>query len=294
MFLDAVWSGARAFLKGVVQLGRSIVHEVLEEIDKSAIGQAVTRVIHGYADKAFSKTKELAEEERELAEKLLRDGRRSASDDERLLELNEERERIRKEVEKQDAAQAAAELRQRAEEVGQHAVNDDELSFNSGLLSSKTCSCGGVMTIRQGAINEATGQRNFFWACTSKPHVCKPISFDPRKEPLTIVRPSDAELDMPTEARRAAWNHPDVLKKSHERLRGHLDEEDNKVLCPHHVTPMRLMQRRGAGGRLLDSYEYVCTGVHADGRFCAFTEPVKTMPQVAALFHRKEGSGILD
>jgi hypothetical protein len=56
---------------------------------------------------------------------------------------------------------------------------------------------------------------------------------------------------------------------------------------------MRLLQRRDAQGRLLDSYEYVCTQVHADGRACMQAVPIETFPQVAAALKRLEGRGIL-
>lgn len=294
-FLDALFAGARALVREVVQVGRLVIREVLEELDRSAIGQAATRVIHGFADRAFSQAKDLADEERELAEKLRRDGRRSAADDDRVREIHQERERLRKLVEEQTAAAAAAELKGRAEELGAYRVDDDEVSFNASILSTKKCSCGGVMTIRQAPLDAVTQARKFYWQCTdtSRRNQCKRIYFDPSKEQSTVLRPADVELDMPKTTRRDAWRRPDVIQQAHIRLRQHLDDEDQKVICPHHVLPMRLLQRRGAGGRLLDSYEYVCLGVHESGMSCSYTVPVVTMPQVSSILHRTEGEGIL-
>lgn len=294
-FLDAVFSGARAVVKGLLDVGRDFVRDVLVDLDRTSIGKAAARVLNGFADKAFARAKDLAEEERELADKLRRDGRRSSADEDRLREIQEQRDKVRKAVEEKAAEEAAAEMRARADELAPHELDDDEVSFNSGIISNKVCTCGGVMTIRQGPLDAATNSRKFYWQCTdvSRRIPCKRIVFDPRRERATIVRPADAELDMPKPKRREEWSRTDVIGAAHGRLRQHLDEEDKKVICPHHVLPMRLMQRRDAGNRLLDSYEYVCLGVHPNGQACTHTERVLTMPQVSSILHRTEGKGIL-
>ena len=105
---------------------------------------------------------------------------------------------------------------------------------------------------------------------------------------------NDPDLDGPPAVRRQRWEEEKTLVRTHERLRKHLDDDDEEMLCPRHVLPMKLMQKRRGGGKLLDSYEYVCLGVTSDGRACDQTVPVQTFPQVSATLRRSEGRGIID
>jgi len=57
---------------------------------------------------------------------------------------------------------------------------------------------------------------------------------------------------------------------------------------------MKLVQKRRATGRMLDSYEYVCPGVNIDDRACSRTVSIETFPQVAAALRRSEGKGIIN
>ena len=56
---------------------------------------------------------------------------------------------------------------------------------------------------------------------------------------------------------------------------------------------MKLLPKRAQGGRVLDSYEYVCLGVTAEGKACEHKIELQTMPQVAAMLQRTEGEGII-
>ena len=85
-----------------------------------------------------------------------------------------------------------------------------------------------------------------------------------------------------------------MLNKAHGRLRASLDEEDEEIVCPAHMLPMKLMPKPSAGGRMLDSYEYICLGITPDGRACGHKVPVKSFPQVSAALRRREGRGIID
>ena len=294
-FLEALFAGAKALVKEIVSVARTIVREVLAEIDQSAFGRSATRVVDGIADRYLGQAKDLADEERELAEKVQRDGKRTDADAERLRAIEIERDRVRTELERVTAERSAQELRDHADETLLAQLDDDELSSNVGILAAKSCpACEGTMRIRQGPLDNVTGLRNFYWQCTEpQGRPCPLVRLDPSKGNAGVVRLADPDLDTPRLERRATWSRADVIAETHGRVRQHLGDDDKQVVCPSHLLPMKLLPRRNASGRVLDSYEYVCLGVTADGKACAHRIALQTMPQVAAMLRRTEGEGII-
>lgn len=293
-FLDALFSGAKALVTELVSVGATLVREILREIDNSSFGKAATRVVSGVADRMFGNAQDLADEERDLAAKYQRDGRRTEADAERLRELEKERDRLRKAMEQANAARDAQEFRDRAHELDAHALDDDEISANVGILAAKTCpNCGGAMQVVQGAFNQTRSERNFWWQCTAiRRYPCPNITIHPNQEKASVVRPESADFDTPKDTRRTTWERESVVKETHGRVREHLEEVDKQVICPEHLLPLKLVQCR-RGGRMLESYEYVCLAINADGTACDHTVPLQTMPQVAAMLERTEGEGII-
>lgn len=293
-FLDALFSGAKALATELVKAGGALVREILREIDNSSFGKAATRVVTGMADRMFSHAQNLADEERELAEKFRRDGRRSESDEERIRELEKERDRLRREMEANNGARAAQEFKDRANEVDVHVLDDDEISANVGILAAKNCpNCGGAMRVIQGAFNTTRNERNFWWQCIAiRRFPCPNITIHANKLQEVVVRPESADFDTPKERRREIWSNQPLINEAHARVRQHLEEVDKQITCPDHLLPLKLIQCR-RGGKLLDSYEYVCTAINADGTACAHTVPLQTMPQVASMLERNEGKGII-
>lgn len=294
--LDSIFSGAKAFVRELVSVAAEAVKVVLKEVDRSAFGKAVTGLIQGAARRYFSTATDLAEEERELAEKRRRDGRYSQEDLDRLHAIEKERDRLRKEMDDARAQRATEDLRAAQDEVVAAVVTDDEASSSVGILSTKVCpECGGAMRIRQGGVDDKTGRRRFYWQCTLANAIpCPTIKLDPQAEPASVIRRPDADLDASKGEREATWNHPDVLVKTHGRLRGALGEDDEEIVCPKHLLPMKLMQKAATRGRMLESYEYICVGINANGWACDHTVPVLNFPQVAAALRRREGRGIID
>ena len=296
-FLEALFSGAKAFVTELVSVARTVVREVLKEVDQSAFGRSATRLVDGIADRYFTQARDLSEEERELAEKSQRDGRRTEADAERLREIAAERGRVRAEMERTNAERAAQDLRDHADETLVVRLDDDELSSSVGILAAKVCpACGGTMRIRQTPVASDTRIRRFYWQCTEpKLPPCPTVKLDPSKGNAGVVRLADPDLDTPKVERREAWNTPDVIAETHGRVRQHLGDDDKQVVCPQHLLPMKLLPMRNQGrrGRILDSYEYVCLGVTSDGKACEHKIELQTMPHVAAMLRRTEGEGII-
>lgn len=294
-FFDAIFSGAKALFMGLVDVGTMLVRQVIQEFDNSAFGKTATRVATGVADQMFGTAKNMAEEERELAAKYQRDGRRSEADAERLRNLEAERDKLRSELEAVNAARAAHEFKERADKLGIHDLDDDELSANVGILAAKKCpQCDETMQIVQGPFNVTSNKRNFYWRCTAiRRFPCPTVTLDPAKDRSHVVRPESADFDTRKDIRRATWEMQPVINETHARVRQHLGDEDKQLICPKHVLPLKLMESRKKGGKLLDSYEYVCLAINADGSACDHNVTLQTMPQVAAMLQRTEGAGII-
>jgi hypothetical protein len=240
-----------------------------------------------------SKAEDLAEEERELAEKFNRDRARSPKDADRIDEIYAEREQLRKEVGETSAVQSAKEIVEASDLISAQ-TSADELASQVGILSTKPCpNCGGIMTLQFDANSTTQGQK-FKWRCTNaRPKPCPYIYVTATElEQQVSVRKPHADLDIDASERKS-WSDPSILAKTAGRVRGLMGSADEAVLCPIHLTPMKLLPVANAGGLLLDTYQYACLGVDPNGRACGHTVPVKSFGQVSGLLTRLDGRGIL-
>lgn len=293
-FLDSLFSGVKVFVRELVIVAAEAVRVVLDEIDKSSFGRAATELLQGATRKYFTTAADLAAEERELAEKFQRDGRRSEADAERAEEIAAERDSLKKKIDAARSKEAADEFRSERDSVIKAPINDDEASAAVGILASKTCpECGQTMRIRQGGFNEETERRTFYWQCTSGQYSCPTIKLDPMKTPASVLRKQDPNLDLSLLERRAIWQRMDVIVETAGRLRQALGEDDQEIVCPTHLLPMKLLPKNHSDGRLLTTYEYVCLGVDSEGRACQHRIPLETFPQVSEALRRREGYGII-
>lgn len=293
--LDALLSGAKAFIKETAKVVGEAIRVVLEEVDRSEIGKAITHFVKGASARYFNTAKDLAEEEAELAAKSQRDGKMSEADRERWEDIQRERAELRTKLDEAKTREAAQELKESADEVQNIPMNDDDASASIAIISSKVCRCGGTMRIRQGAYNKGTHRRKFWWQCTAANATpCPTISFDPARDGGAVLRKPDPDLDGDVEERTKIWMRDEVGAHAHGRIRQLLGEEDREIVCPHHLLPMKLLPKLNPGGLMLDSYQYVCPGVQPDGRGCAYSIPLETHPQASAALRRNTGRGIID
>lgn len=269
-----------------VDVAKAAAKRFLESIQESNVG---TRS----AKNAYSQAEELAEEERYLAEKVKCDGRWSSADLDRTKEIFAERQKLREELDEVLAKSAAEEIAA-ANGLVDKPLSSHEMAGLVGLLSTKACVCGGAMHLQIGRYSVSAGGQSFYWACTAaRKTPCARVYLTPKElQQQTTVRAPNIDLDLPDRERQDAMRTGNLLAETHGRLRSHLDDVDKAIFCPDHILPMRLLQRSGSKGLMLDSYHYVCRGVHTDGRACDYTVPVVSTGQVSAILQRTEGRGI--
>jgi hypothetical protein len=293
---EALYPGAKAIVKksvdraveSVVKSAKAFIDSWLKEVTKTGAADPAD-----WARKHRKTAEELAEEEAYLAEKIKHDGRRSPADADRIQEINAVREKLREEVGETSGVQAAQQIAGTEGLISTRA-SQDELASQVGILSTKQCpSCGGNMTLRLGRHNTTTGQ-NLYWCCNSeRPFRCPTLSLRPAELAQQVsVRQPNADLDGSPAGRKEWAKDSSRLAKTAGRVRSHLGDDDEAIICPVHLLPMKLLQAANAGGRLLDSYQYVCLGVFPDGRACNHTVPVASFGQVSGMLTRTEGRGI--
>lgn len=48
-FLEALFSGAKAMVRGLVSIVKPVIVDIIQELDSSSLGRATTRVVSGMA-----------------------------------------------------------------------------------------------------------------------------------------------------------------------------------------------------------------------------------------------------
>lgn len=295
-FLDVLIGGAKALLRAVAVTVRDVVVETVKALEGTVTGRAASTLLDSWVQtksKARSRAADLAAEEAEFAERMAKDGKLRPSDWDRKREIDEERMRLREAHAQADAARLKEDIEHAGDEARVAAVDADEVVSTIGLLSHKTCRCGGRMAVntKHRSVNGGGPRMEFEWAC---PECRKREKFDPVAEAASVVRAPDLDLDLPARERHRLWNEPKTLAEANTRLASHLGATDSEVLCPDHLMPMRLFPSAAVSrGLLLDSYGYACTCTTVDGRLCQQKVPIERMAQASAALRRLEGVGMI-
>jgi hypothetical protein len=170
---------------------------------------------------------------------------------------------------------------------------ENKLLYHTGLITlKKNCpKCSKPMRLQHKTVPEP-GFSDFFWQCTgfylSEDQCRNTISFRPAD--ISLVHKSGIpEIEIENSDLVTIASEDSVLQSTDRRIKAHLGDADADVLCPVHLTPMRLRQKKGPDNMpLLDKYHLRCQNPE-----CSQTTKLKSFPQLAAFLRRKDGDGIL-
>ncbi|WP_338442447.1 hypothetical protein VZG28_05680 [Synechococcus elongatus IITB4] len=170
---------------------------------------------------------------------------------------------------------------------------ENKLLYHTGLITlGKNCPrCKSPMRLQHKTLNNP-GFSDFFWQCTGFyiPEIqCR--STQPfRPLDLTLVHKTGIpEMEIRNDALITIASESYVQNLTDKRMKSHLGESDTDILCPVHLTPMFLKQKKGPDNMpILDRYHLGCKNPN-----CSQTTKLKSFPQLAAYLQRQEGSGIL-
>lgn len=294
--LEAFFGGLFAF---AMQVTTKIIHSSIKIIrDELGLGRhPALRSSSAYRASIEASASNLQEIDAEITGRQLSMARRpNVADQSAIDDLLEQKNRAYLEYKELQQGAARAELTDSPDSFSQSSLvkgAENKLLYHTGLITlKKNCpKCNKPMRLQHKTVPEP-GFSDFFWQCTgfySAIDQCRnTISFRP--DDISLVHKSGIpeieinNLDLVTIA-----SEDSVLKSTDRRIKVHIGDADADVLCPVHLTPMRLRQKRGPDDMpLLDKYHLRCQNPE-----CSHTTKLKSFPQLAAFLRRKDGDGIL-
>jgi hypothetical protein len=291
-FFDFLFAGVAAFaIKVVPKIIRNTAEIIMDELrqifpEQSRTYQESRKTVLVTAEEISEIDKEIQDREDSLSK-----GDNKA-DRQKIDELNREKKEAH---EKYQEAQGQCIRNQYEEDPNKFEKselvkgNENRLLYHTGLiqLKKKCPSCGSVMRLMHKTVDNP-GFSDFFWQCTGyyAGTRCKTDSFKPSD--INLINRNDInELTVDNQTLTSiAKSEQESIDR---RLGSHLGEKDVDVICPVHLTAMKLQRKQGPDDMpLLDKYHLRCTH---DG--CSQTTKLKSFPQLAAYLNRAEGKGIV-
>lgn len=294
--LEALFGGLFAF---AMQVTTKIVHSSIQIIrDELGLGkQPVFRNPSSYRASIEASASNLQEIDAEITGRQRSIASRpNAADQSAIDDLLEQKNRAYTEYKDLQQSAAQAELTESPDSFSQSSLvkgAENKLLYHTGLITlKKNCpKCNKPMRLQHKTVPEP-GFSDFFWQCTgfySADDQCRnTISFRPAD--ISLVHKSGIpEIEIENTDLVTIASEDSVLQSTDRRIKAHIGDADADVLCPLHLTPMRLRQKRGPDNMpLLDKYHLRCQNPE-----CSQTTKLKSFPQLAAFLRRKDGDGIL-
>lgn len=293
--LEALFNIGNVLLSAAKETFRFVVRTVAEELASAAKPYAST------IDSILGKGRRVNEEMEDLKRKKAKDGDLSGTDRERAQQLAKEREAIFDEYQATKAHSTAQELKAHPDDFRATEITPDTtnlLQYHMGpAVLKKNCDCGWPMVLQHRNVAEP-GFNDFFWQCSryyandNRPK-CKNAPFVATDLSL-LHKAGIPEIEVPNKDLQLIAEQKPVQQSVIGRIGEHLNQEDAEVLCPVHMVPMVLRQKRAHNGHILDMYFLACSHMANDAQLrCGHTVKLKSYPQLAAYLRRVEGTGIL-
>lgn len=291
-FFDFLFAGVAAFaIKVTPQIIRNTT-----EIIKNELRQIFPELSRTYSESRKTvvvTAEEISEIDKEIQERehsLSRGGNKA--DRQKIDDLNREKQNKYEEYQEAQGQCVRNQYEQDPNKFAKSELekgNENKLLYHTGLISlEKKCpSCGRLMRLQHKTVDNPKFS-DCFWQCTGyyAGTQCRTLSFRPSD--INLINRTDINelmVDNQTLTSIAKGEQESIER----RLGSHLGEKDVDMICPVHLTAMKLQRKRGPDDMpLLDKYHLRCTH---EG--CGQTTKLKSFPQLAAYLNRAEGKGIL-
>ncbi|BAZ41125.1 hypothetical protein NIES4101_70870 [Calothrix sp. NIES-4101] len=305
MFFDALFSiGTTVITEFVRCAAVEVVRQIHHHWSKSRYKQDSSdkSTSSSYSNKVAKDVTEELEvidvEIVELEKKEKRDGYCSQQDQEHKQELERLRDDKFEELQKRKSTEIIEEQRANPENyeisnLGGDNVHIPQFHMGQAVLGKK-CSCGKPMILqsRQRLDGSLYQLNDFFWACTgfynNQPLQCRRTQSFAAKDVAFLHKSDIFELQVSHQELSTIFNDPSVSKATVSRIKSHLKEKDDDILCPIHHVPMTLREKRDHSGVALDIFFLACPHIG-----CQQIVKLKSPAQLAAYLKRREGRGII-
>lgn len=307
-FFSFLFSGIGALFGAVTEIVSDVV---------SAVSSVMSL---GKSSKTIKTVKEQVSQQQEdihvlndeiiyLRKKFKQNGSLNSQEQKRLLGLQEERDFVKEEINKNRKEIAAQKFIENENVNQQIIINNNTthiLQWNAFADTlGKTCpKCGRVMKIQWKRGLEYVSPIDFYWGCSGwyvQNNNISECRYTEKLQPRDFALMADTsapEFKLSSQDFSVILNDDSTAKLITERIDDlQSDLSKNKqgidiVCCPIHAEPMILQKKRDAVG-LLDQYYLKCPHWSPNGQGCTYIEKLKSGSQLAALLKNQTGRGIL-
>lgn len=294
--LEALFGGIASFVVRVLPTAvGSAFRTVLTALKKVSTPSWLPPQLAASIDSIIDVIKEIDNEISDRERYASRAGHATRGGNSQISELETQKLEQYRKLEEAKKQQSTQQLENQPDKFTETLLSHDKthlLQYHLGLaVLEKRCKCGYPMRLQHQTINDPSFS-HFFWQCTryyvedSIPN-CKNINF--RASDIKLLHVADIpELQISKDDLQVIGKEKTIQADTSKRLSDHLHSEDREVLCPVHMTPMVLLEKKGDRIPLLDRYHLRCSHFQ-----CSQITKLKSIPQLAAFLRRKEGTGIV-
>lgn len=237
----------------------------------------------------------------EIERKRQKDGGLTNRDKDRLEELNDLKKQEFDEYQKSQTIESAIEQVSNPEDYESTLLDTEKahiLQYQMGqiVLEKKCHNCGRPMFLQHK--NRPDGSLfvlgDFFWSCTGyyedNPAIKCTASQPFRTKDVGLLHKVDIpELNVTNSDLSIIYAQKSVQQSISKRVKDHIREKDEDILCKVHYVSMILREKKEHNGSVLDMFYLGCPHLG-----CKQVVKLKSPAQLAAFLRRKEGKGIFE
>jgi ssDNA-binding Zn-finger/Zn-ribbon topoisomerase 1 len=232
----------------------------------------------------------------DLQNKAKKDGSLNENEKNKIITLEQDRERIFKDYQNQKQSDVLARAENESEKFKLFNISQDKIhliQYHVGeTVLGKTCyKCGKPMILQFPREKEICDPNDFFWACTGWYYKQCNIT-----QPFTIADLSlftennKNEFHIKNDELSLIFNEKSIQQHTLKRVDAHRNQSVDKYVCPFHKEPLVLRRKNEAGGAL-DTFFLGCPQwVSAN---CTYVLKLKSPAQLASFLQKTEDCGIL-
>ena len=276
-----------AFAAGSLLSGRSDNHNNIKNITPS---------LHNNNRNTFDQIKSKNLQITDLKKKSVIDGSLNEYEHDKIITLEQDRERIFKEYQDQKQSEILAKAENESEkfqsfDISQEKIHLIQYHVGETVLGKKCRTCGRPMILQFPRNKEICNLHDFFWACTGWYYQeCKTTESFSIADMSLFTENNKNEFHINNNELSLIFNDSTIQKHTLTRVGEHRNQSVEEYVCPFHKVPLILKPKKEAGGAL-DAFFLGCP-LWAEEN-CTFVLKLKSPAQLASFLQKTEDRGII-